>query len=131
MNDFDRILECCFNSLDSRSRQEKYEEALTIVRNNKELKIEYIHILIDLGKTNTAEKYLEEFEFVREKTMEVLAVKGRLFYNKGQEEKDEQYSDKGINLLLESWKKILRMPSCIKPLPWVTKWLMIMRKQKR
>jgi len=90
--------------------QNNENEALTTAGNNKELKIEYIHILIDLGKINIAEKYLEEFGFGKDETAEVLAVRGRFFYNMGQEEKDKRYSDNGINLLLESWKKAPELP---------------------
>ena len=94
--------------------QNNQDEALTIVENNKELKLEYIHILIDQGKTNIAEKYIEEFNLAKDETAEVLAVRGRLLYNMGLEKKDEQYSDNGIKLLLESWKKSPETPSFYK-----------------
>jgi thiol-disulfide isomerase/thioredoxin len=85
-------------------------EALRLAENSKELKIEYVHGLIDQGKMDIAEKALEDFGFATENTAEVLAARGRLFYEKGQEEKNGRYSDEGIELLLESWEKSPGLP---------------------
>lgn len=84
--------------------QNNPNEALIITGKNKALRIEYIHILIDQGKTNIAEEFIEEFGLAIDETAEVLALRGRLLYIKSQEGNDKEILNRGIELLINSWK---------------------------